>query len=114
MPIPPDIQALINRLNQEINETEQEAIKGLNLVRPILSLFPDNAILVQYFAYINAALLFVETSRRQVQAIVETMPSNASVAEIQEAGEDLGTLVGRVIETRLGVKRIINLLERLL
>ena len=56
MPIPPDIQALINRLNQEINETEQEAIKGLNLVRPILSLFPDNAILVQYFAYINAAL----------------------------------------------------------
>lgn len=114
MPIPSNIQALVNRLNQELNETGQEATKALNVVRPMLSLFPDNAILVQYFAYINAALLFVETSRRQVQAIVETMPSKASVAEIQEAGEDLGTLVGCVIETKLGVKRIINLLERLL
>lgn len=40
MPIPPRISALIDRLNQELNQTEQEAIEGVNLVRPLLPLFP--------------------------------------------------------------------------
>ncbi|WP_199315323.1 MULTISPECIES: hypothetical protein [Oscillatoriales] len=43
MPIPSEIQDLIDRLNQELAETETDATQGLNLVRPILSQFPDNA-----------------------------------------------------------------------
>jgi len=33
MPISPEITDLVDRLNQELNETEQNAIEGLNLVR---------------------------------------------------------------------------------
>lgn len=43
MAIPSEIQALIDRLNQELNETEQEATEGLSLTRQNLSRFPDNA-----------------------------------------------------------------------
>lgn len=77
MPIPADIQILINHLNQELDETEQEATEGLNLVRGVISLFPENVILIQYFAYFNTAILFVETSRRQIQTTIEIIsPSN--------------------------------------
>ncbi len=36
MPIPSEIQSLVNRLNLELETIEQEATEGLNLVRPIL------------------------------------------------------------------------------
>ncbi len=45
MTIPPEIQALIDRLNQELDETELQAIDGLNLVRPLLVNFGDNIVL---------------------------------------------------------------------
>lgn len=40
-------------------------------MRERLSLFPNNAILNQYFAYFSTALFFVETSRRQLQTTIE-------------------------------------------
>lgn len=39
MTIPEPIQSLIERLNQELDTTEQTAIQGLNLLQPFLSLF---------------------------------------------------------------------------
>ncbi|MFB2896961.1 hypothetical protein ACE1CI_28945 [Aerosakkonemataceae cyanobacterium BLCC-F50] len=50
MTIPSEILALIDRLNQELNETEQELISGLNRIRPLLSIFPDNNLLIGYFS----------------------------------------------------------------
>ncbi|MFB2892244.1 hypothetical protein ACE1CI_04785 [Aerosakkonemataceae cyanobacterium BLCC-F50] len=114
MPIPPEIEAIINRLNQELNSIEQKSREGSNLVRAILSIFPNNAIIIQYFAYLNAALLFVETSRRQIQITVELVsPDDVTATEIQEAGEDLGSILGRALETKIRVERIINNLEEL-
>lgn len=49
MTIPANISILIERLNQKIDSIEQDATEGLRLVRPSLSLFPDNAILLQFF-----------------------------------------------------------------
>ena len=114
MPIPPDTQALINRLNQELDETEQEATEGLNLLRGVISLFPENVILIEYFAYFNTAIIFVETSRRQIQTTIETIsPSNVLLELIQDAGEDLGSLLGQVLENKIRGRRILNLLEEL-
>lgn len=59
MPIPPNLAALIDRLNQELNSIEQDTLEGLKLTRLALSRFSNNAILIQYFAYLNSALLFV-------------------------------------------------------
>ncbi len=112
MPITPEFTALIDRLLQEINQTEQQATQGLNLVRELLSRFPNNAILTQYFAYFNTALLFIETSRGQIQTTVETVEPNDTPDEImQNAGERLGTLLGRVLEAKLRVEQLINRLD---
>lgn len=112
MPIPPNLAALIDRLNQELNSIEQDTLEGLSLTRLALSRFANNAILIQYFAYLNSALLFVETSKSQVQIIVEFISQDN--VDIQESGADLSTLLGTVIETKLGVQQILNLLNNLL
>ncbi|MCL1470996.1 hypothetical protein LAY57_09960 [Argonema antarcticum A004/B2] len=112
MPIPSEIIALIERLNQEFNQTEQEATDALNIVRRNLSFFPNNVIMTQYFAYLNTILFSVETYKRQVQAMVEIIsPTDVPAEVIQEAGEDLGNLLGRAIESKMAVRRIISRLE---
>lgn len=115
MPIPPNLAALVDRLNQELNSIEQDTLEGLSLTRLALSRFSNNAILIQYFAYLNSALLFVETSKSQVQITVEFISQkNVNDRDIQESGEDLSTLLGNVIETKLSIEQILNLLENLL
>ncbi|MFB2919429.1 hypothetical protein [Aerosakkonema funiforme] len=112
MAIPSEIVALIERLNQELNETEQEAIKGVNIVRQGLSFFPNNVTLTRYFAYFNNALFLVEVFRRRIQSAIATIsPENVTDEEIQETGEDLGEILGRVLETKIGIRGIIRIFE---
>jgi hypothetical protein len=114
MAIPSEIQALIAQLNQELDETEQEAADGLKLIRPLLSRFPDNVILTQFFAAFNNSLLFVEISRRRIRATIERVSlGDVTTEEIHEAGEDLATELGRVLEAKIGIRQIINRLQRL-
>jgi len=105
MPITPDFAALIDRLNQELAQTEQFSTKGLSLLRELLSRSPDNVILLQYYAFLNATQLFVENSIRQMQAGVELVSStDVSNEEIQNIGEELGTILGQTLEVRLRVE----------
>ena len=112
MAVPLEINELIDRLKQELNETEQQATEGLNLLRPILSRFPDNATLIQFFSYFNASLFFVVDSRRRIEAIVEMLSSALSTADqIQEAGADMGSLLGQVLEVKINTNRLKTRLE---
>lgn len=114
MPIPPEIESLIERLNLELEITEQEANEGLSLVRPILSSFPDNVRLIQFVALLNNGLLFVEISCRRIHAIAERLNApDITSADIQEAGEDLGRLLGQCLEAKIRGKRILNILKDL-
>lgn len=114
MPIPPEIGVLIDQLNQELQQIEQEAIRGISQVRPLMSLFPGNAMLIRHFAYFNNVLLFVEISKQQIQNATEAISSSNITEEvIQEIGEDLGELLGRVLEAKVGVEGIISSLKRL-
>jgi len=114
MSIPPEIAAFVDRLNQEFDETEQEATEGVNLVRPLLSRFSGNVRLIQFFTFFNNALLFVEISRRRIQAIVERVSArDVTAEEIQEAGEDLVTLLDRVLEVKMSGGRLLDILEEL-
>jgi hypothetical protein len=59
-------------------------------------------------------LLFVEISRRRIQATVERLSAPDILdEEIQEAGEDLGTLMGQLIEVQIGGRRILSILEQM-
>ncbi len=112
MPITPELAAVIERLNQELLQIEQQATTGLDRLRELVSRFPGNALLIQNFAYFNTALFFVETSRIQLQTAVETIsPPDIPSEIVQETGEGLGTLLGRVVEVRLRAERLTNRLE---
>ena len=112
MAIPVAITALVERLNQELNEIEQEAIQGLNQAKNKLSR-RDNTLLIQLFASLNNALLFVDTSRRQIQTTVDGIsPTNVPMEVVQEAGE-VATLLGKVLEGKMSVSRVITLIEKL-
>lgn len=113
MSIPAELRTLINQLNQELTQTEQQATEGLNRARKLLSQFSDNAQTIQFFAYFNTVLMFIENSRRRTQVILAGIATDeVSVKEIQEAGEDLGTLLGQAIETKIEVRRILSRLQR--
>ncbi|GCL50231.1 hypothetical protein NIES3804_17980 [Microcystis aeruginosa NIES-3804] len=109
--IPPKIQILINQLDRQLNEIEQQAAQGINLLRSLLSYFPENVILMQYFAYLNTILFFLETARRQIQTTIDTISDEDVPRElIQEAGEDLGMLQGKIIEEKIRLQRLIDFL----
>jgi hypothetical protein len=112
MPIPSEIQALVDRLNQELNEIEQDATAALNLLRQRLSLFPDNEILMQFFGALNNILLFTEIYRGRIQSIVERIsPNYVSTEIIQDAGEDLGLILGKVLEVKMNANQLRTRLE---
>lgn len=80
----------------------------------MISRFPENVILIQYFAYLNALLLFGETSRRQIQNTIDLISlADVPVDVIHSYGQDLETLLGKVIEEKMRVSRILNFLKDL-
>ena len=46
MPIPPEINSLVEKLEQQLDDINREATIGQNLARIILDKFPNNASLV--------------------------------------------------------------------
>lgn len=112
MTIPVEIIALVNQLYQEIEQVEQLAIDGLNLIRPILFNLPDNLKLLQAFAFLNSVTLAVSTYRKQISTIVENItPLETTDITIQEAGEDLSTLLGVILEAKIRLSRVIDELK---
>jgi hypothetical protein len=59
--------------------------------------------------------LFVATERERIQAIIDNLTSDdtATIEEIQEAGADLATKLGQVLETQIRVGNIRRRLENL-
>lgn len=115
MPIPSELNALITRLNQELDIIEREATVGLNLARVSMERFPENFLLMQLFAFLNTAMFFLESSRRSIQDRVEAVSAKDAISDedIQDLGEDLGRELGRVMETKLRVNSVKTRLENL-
>jgi hypothetical protein len=114
MTIPSEILAIITTLNQELHQIEEEATRGLQIIRRLLPLFSDNIVLIQLLATLNNSLLFRDNASRRIQITVDSIsPPHVKSEVIQEAGEDLGELLGRVIETKILVSRAVGILEDL-
>ena len=111
MSITPEIRELIKRLQQELNELEQNTREGIDLVRLPLSQFPENTILVQFFAYLSNVLFFLTTYKQRITSITESLSiSEVSHEEIEEVGKKLSTMLGVILETKM---RIENITKRL-
>jgi hypothetical protein len=55
-----------------------------------------------------------ENYKRQIQTIVDQIsPDDVPTEVVQDAGEELGNLLGRVVEAKIGMERIIARLENL-
>lgn len=90
-----------------MNQIEREATEGITLARAILSRFPDNFALIQLFATLNNHLMFVQISRRRIEYHgVILVTGTATEQQIQDAGEDLSELLGRVLDAKIVVNRI--------
>ena len=114
MAIPPEISNILLRLNQELTTIEENATRGLSILGAALDIFPNNNILVQFFASLNNILFMAENYKRQIQTIVERIsPDHVRTEVVQDAGEELGDLLGRVLEAKIGMERIIDRLENL-
>jgi len=62
-----EINALILRLEQELKSVEQLATEGLNIAGDRLERSPNNARLIQLFAYLNNSMLLVVFLRRRIE-----------------------------------------------
>ena len=114
MPIPSEIERLIKKLTQELTFIEQQTTEGIDVLRPSLSRFPDNLRLIRFFSLPNNILLFVEILRRRIQAIIERVSTfDVTIEEIQKSGEDFSSLLGQVLETKIEVINIIEVLRKL-
>ena len=110
MPIPSEIQSLIDRLNLELETIEREATEGENLVRQLMSLFPNNALLIQFFAYWQTTRFFVVNAKRRIDETREQLEESDILSEL---GADLATLLGEVIETKIRSRAILDRLRNL-
>jgi hypothetical protein len=114
MTIPPEILETIARLNQELNQIENEANRGLEIIRGLLPQWGDNLLLIQLLSTLNNSLLFRDNVRRRIQITIDSIsPPQIASEVVSEAGEDLGELLGRVLETKMLVSGAVRILENL-
>lgn len=110
--MPPEIEALINQLNRELHELEAEANQGVELTQRFLRQFPDNPFLIKCFAKFNNYLFFASSMKRQVEVIAKILRvKSISTTALQENGEYLSSILGRVYEAKNALDQLKRELE---
>lgn len=114
MSIPPEIIELVDRLTDELNYIERQANMGLALASRLLERFPNNATLIGLSANVGNILFFVSSFRNRLDRIIgEISGNNISIMVMQEAGEELSEMWGRVQECKIMLSRSVSVLEDL-
>ena len=107
MTLPSNIDALIAQINYELDNLKHELSQSIELISSKIDLFPENMILIQFFASLNNYALFTENTRRKIQETKRYFSDRElSDEELQEAGEDLLEQLGRTIEAKIIVNNI--------
>jgi hypothetical protein len=112
MTFPSNLKALIEQVNNELNNLERELSQSIELIRARINLFSENIIWIQLFATLNNYALFADNTRRRIQEIEQYLNNKGlSDLELQEAGEDLSEQLGRILEAKIIVNNIKRRLE---
>ncbi|MGL4880477.1 MAG: restriction endonuclease subunit S [Waterburya sp.] len=112
MTFPSNLKALIEQVNDELNNLERELSQSIELIRARINLFSENIIWIQLFATLNNYALFADNTRRRIQEIYQYLNNKGlSDLELQEAGEDLSEQLGRILEAKIIVNNIKRRLE---
>lgn len=82
MSIPPEIQSTIERLNVELDYIQEQTQHGLTILRSLLNQFPNNNLLVQFYAYLNNSLFLVDVYQRRVKIITELLQQETLSSEV--------------------------------
>ena len=110
MTIPPEILGLIEQLTDELDRIEQQANEGLAIASQLLERFPNNARLIGLSANLGNVLFFVDNFRNRIEDIFQNISGvNVSREAIQEAGEELSAVWGRMLERKMRVKRSVGI-----
>lgn len=79
-----------------------------------MSRFPNNASLIQFFAFFQTTLFFVANARKRIQLTVKQLSAPQVYTQITvEFGEDLAALLGEIIEARIRSRNLLNRLRNL-
>ena len=114
MTIPPEILSLVEQLIQELDRIEQQANEGLAIASQLLERFPDNQKLIGLSANVGNGLFFVSNFRNRIESIIRRISGiNVSIDAIEEAGEELSEIWGRILECKMIVSRSVDILEDL-
>jgi hypothetical protein len=114
MSIPPEILELVEQLTDELDHIELQANEGLVLASQLLELFSNNARLIGLFANLNNILFFVSSFRNRIENIITRVSeNNLAIKTIQETGEELSEMWGRIQECKIAVNRSVNILKGL-
>ena len=114
MTIPPEISRLVEQLTDELDRIEQQANMGLALASQLLERFPNNVTLISLSANVGNGLFFVDSFRSRIKRIIGEISGNGvSIEAIQQAGQDLSEMWGRIFECKMTVSRSVSILEDL-
>jgi GTP1/Obg family GTP-binding protein len=113
MDIPASLQAIIDRLKQELHEIETSTQHGLEILKQLLEMFPNNDILVQFYSYLSNALFLVDIYQKRIGLNEKLVLETTDEEIVKKVAEELGDLLGRTVESRIGVELIVNRLEKL-
>ena len=114
MTIPAEILSLVEQLTDELDGIEWQANKGLAKARQLLERFPNNARLIGLSANVGNGLFFVDSFRNRIESIIGRISGiNVSIDAIQQAGEELSEILGRILECKMIVSRSVSILEDL-
>jgi methyl-accepting chemotaxis protein len=114
MTIPVEILSLVEQLTDELDGIEQKANEGLAKARQLLERFPNNARLIGLSANVGNGLFFVDSFRNRIDSITQRISGiNVSIEAIQQAGEELSEIWGRILECKITVSRSVRILEDL-
>ena len=115
MTIPPQLSALIDQVNEELNQLEQEVQQQLARVRSLLNSFPDNIFFIELFGELNNFQFFRTIRERRVENLVNRiLPDDTSSSMTQETGEELATFLGEILEARFRAANIKRIVDQLL
>ena len=108
-----NIQILAAQVNRELEDLDGKLSLAIEMIRERLNLFGENETSLNLFAVVNNYVLFSQNTKVRIKETLKDFPTDSapSAEAIQEVGEDLSELLGRVKEANIVIDRIIERLS---